>query len=44
MEINPSDVPDYIIPNTENLEVEKLHTLVEIDICKGYVSTILLLC
>ena len=35
MEINPSDVPDYIIPNTEKLEVEKLHT----DIEKCYKST-----
>ena len=35
MEINPSDVPDYIIPNTEKLEVENLHT----DIKKFYKST-----
>ena len=35
MEINPSDVPDYIIPNTEKLEVENLHT----DIEKFYKST-----
>ena len=24
VEINPSEVPDYVIPNTEKLEIEKL--------------------
>ncbi|XP_068705847.1 uncharacterized protein [Montipora foliosa] len=29
VEINPSEVPDYVIPNTEKLELEKLRTDIE---------------
>ena len=29
VEINPSDVPGYVIPNTEKLEVAKLQTDIE---------------